>query len=69
MHAQDESTRARAFDPAYAARLPGFAQTERIDRDAFTLIRLEARVPRPLDTAALADVRLGSGSSAVLLER
>jgi hypothetical protein len=69
MHAQDESTRARAFDPAYAPRLPGFAQTERIDRDAYTLIRLRAREPRALDAVTLANARLGSGPAAVLLER
>jgi hypothetical protein len=69
MHAQDESTRARAFDPAYAAALPGFSQTQRIDRGAYTLIRLRARQPQALDPAALANARLGSGSPAVLLQR
>jgi hypothetical protein len=69
MRSQDEATRARAYDPAFAPRVPGFRQTERIDRDAYTLIRLRAPHPIPVDPAQLQTTRLGAGNAAVLAER
>jgi 4-amino-4-deoxy-L-arabinose transferase-like glycosyltransferase len=68
MHSQDESTRARAFDQAYAPRVPGFIETERIDGDLYTLIRLEAPYPTPVDLNTLQAARLGEGQAALLLQ-
>jgi hypothetical protein len=69
MHSQDESTRAQAFNPAYAPNIPGFRQTERIDADAYTLIRLRADRPTPVDPGTLQSARLGSGTAALFLQR
>jgi hypothetical protein len=69
MHSQDESTRARAFDPAYRPALPGLKQAGRIDGKRFTVIAFRSARPVPVDLRRLQSVRLGSGDAALLLER
>ena len=69
MRSQDESTRARAFDPAYRPRLPGFPVVRRADRDTYTLILLRAPRPTPVDPNALERVRMGDGPAGVMLQR
>jgi hypothetical protein len=69
MHSQDESTRARAFDPGYAPRVPGFTEAERIDGDLYTLIRLEAPHPTSIDATTLQAARMGEGNAALLIQR
>jgi len=69
MRSQDESTRARAFDPGYAPRVPGFRQTERGDLDHFTVITLQARRPTPVDLEQLQAARLGQDEAALILQR
>jgi hypothetical protein len=69
MHSQDESTRARAFDPAYRPTVPGFTLAGRIDNKRFTLIALRSARPVPVDLRELGGDRLGSGDAALLLKR
>jgi hypothetical protein len=69
MHSQDESTRARAFDPAFVPRVPGFEQTERVDSGLYTLITLQAPRATRVDLRALQDARLGSDEAALLIQR
>ena len=69
MRSQDESTRARAFDPSYAPRVPGFRQTERGDLDRFTVISLQAKRPTPVDPEQLQAARLGRDDAALILQR
>jgi hypothetical protein len=69
MRSQDESTRARAHDPGFAPRVPGFHQTERGDFDRYTLITLQARRPTPVDLEQLQAMRLGQDDAALILQR
>lgn len=69
MRAQDESTRARAWDPAYRPHLPGFRVTRRADAHAYTLIVLRAPRPLPVDLERLQAVRLGTGEAALIRQR
>jgi hypothetical protein len=69
MRSQDESTRARAFDPTYVPRVPGFRQTERAEFDLYTLITVRAPRPRPVDLRALQAARLGDDEAVLLLQR
>ena len=69
MRSQDESTRARAFDPGFAPRVPGFDQTERGDFDRYTLITLQAKRPTPVDLRQLQAARLGQDDAALILQR
>ena len=69
MQSQDESTRARALDPGYAPRVPGFAQTERANFDRFSIVTLRARRPLPVDLSVLQAARIGDGEAALLIQR
>src|SRR4051794_38878140 len=69
MRSQDESTRARAFDPGYAPRVPGFHQTDRGDLDDFTVITLQAPRSTPVDLSRLQAARLGQDDAALILQR
>src|SRR4051812_36314333 len=69
MRSQDESTRARAFDPSFAPRVAGFRQTDRADRDRFTVITLQAPRPTAVNLEQLQAARLGQDDAALILQR
>jgi hypothetical protein len=69
LRSQDESTRARAFDPAYAPRIAGFEQTKREDLDLYTVVTLTAPRPTPVDLNALQAARLGDSEAALIVQR
>ena len=69
LRSQDESTRARVFDPAYDPVVPGFERTLRVDTDTYTLILLRGSRPTAVDLQRLQGIRLGEGEAALLRQR
>lgn len=69
LRSQDESTRARTFDPRYAPRVPGFRQVARANEDTYTLIVMRADRPTRVDLHRLQTTRMGTGRAALLLQR
>jgi hypothetical protein len=69
MRSQDETTRARLFDPGYVPSVRGFKETERAEFDLYTEITLQARRPTAVDLSELQAARVGTGDAALLLQR
>jgi hypothetical protein len=69
MYARDGSGRSRVAGGRPAPPIPGFTRVvQRIDTRTYTLIRLRAPAPRPVDPVLLRTRGLGSAETTALLE-